>query len=142
MASVQRFVVGVLGLIARDDGRVLALRRAVPSPDTGALWETVAGKVEAGEDPLRAVEREIWEETGLVASAEPRPLDAWVALYQGQPLLLIAYRASLGGGEVRLSREHDASAWVTPEEFARRSPHARVAQLLHLRADACRAGGA
>ncbi|MDM7830230.1 (deoxy)nucleoside triphosphate pyrophosphohydrolase [Cellulomonas edaphi] len=48
-----------------DDPRVLlAARRSVPASLAGR-WEFPGGKVEAGEDPIEAVHREIGEELGV-----------------------------------------------------------------------------
>jgi 8-oxo-dGTP pyrophosphatase MutT (NUDIX family) len=48
----------------RDEWRVLALQRALSTRCPGA-WETVHGRIEAGEEPEEAAVREVREETGL-----------------------------------------------------------------------------
>lgn len=128
--STPPFIVGVLGIVIRGDGQVLALRRHARVFEAQGRWETVAGKVEHGEDPFDAVVREITEETGLQVDVDPRPLDAWHATRDGVPMILIAYRATPRTEAVVLSTEHDQAAWLTSAEFAARSPHARVAALM------------
>ena len=58
--------VAVAAVIEKDD-RILLVRR-VNDPQRG-LWTLPAGFVDAGEDPLKALERECLEETGLKTRA-------------------------------------------------------------------------
>jgi 8-oxo-dGTP diphosphatase len=51
-----------------EDGRVLLARYVSPAGDTN--WTLPGGKVEHGEDPFRAVVREVAEETGCDAVVE------------------------------------------------------------------------
>lgn len=55
----------VLCFIKRDD-TLLMLKRAKP-PNKGK-WNCVGGHIEAGESPLAACIREVWEETGFEIS--------------------------------------------------------------------------
>lgn len=54
----------VVGLCERD-GRILMLQRRDHNPMWDKKWEFPGGKIEAGEEPEAAVQREIQEETGL-----------------------------------------------------------------------------
>lgn len=60
----------VTAVVLRDDGNLLLARRA----DTGA-WTSVSGIIDPGEEPADAAEREVLEETDVVAVAERL---AWV----------------------------------------------------------------
>jgi 8-oxo-dGTP diphosphatase len=61
-------VVPCVGAVVHDsDGRLLLIRRGHP-PHAG-LWSVPGGRVEAGETPEQAVEREVREETGLEVRA-------------------------------------------------------------------------
>jgi 8-oxo-dGTP diphosphatase len=113
-------VVSVAALVVRG-GRVLAMRRAATNLAGPGLWETLSGRVEHGEEPREAAEREIGEECGLEVQLEVRPFDAYAATRRGYPMIVILYRAQYVAGEVRISDEHDEYAWLTAEEFAARS---------------------
>ena len=61
-------VVPCVGAVVHDaTGRLLLIRRG-HAPHAGS-WSLPGGRVEAGETPERAVEREVREETGLVVRA-------------------------------------------------------------------------
>jgi 8-oxo-dGTP diphosphatase len=113
-------IVSVAALVVRGS-RILAMRRAPQNLAGPGLWETLSGRVEQGEEPRAAVEREIGEECGLEVELETRPFDAYAATRRGQPMIVILYRARYLAGEVQRSAEHDDHAWLTAEEFAARS---------------------
>ena len=49
-------------------GRILLTRRA-PGKSFAGTWENSGGAAQAGEDSLTAIQRELWEETGIRAEA-------------------------------------------------------------------------
>jgi len=113
----EHYVVAVAAAVFRD-GKVLAMRRS-PARDAGpGLWETLSGRLRRGEDPADAVGREIAEECGLRVRVWPRPVTTYHAMRAGEPMVVIVYRADAEPGEVRRTAEHDAHAWLTPDEFA------------------------
>lgn len=120
--SMQRgqHIVAVAALITRGD-RILAMRRAQANEAGPGLWETLSGRVEQGEEPLAAVQREIDEECGLEVEIDPRPVEAYAATRKGEPMIVVLYRARYVAGEARLSHEHDDFAWLSADEFAARS---------------------
>lgn len=124
-------VVAVAAVIVRA-GRVLAMQRARKSEAGAGLWETLSGRVEAGEEPLDAVRREIVEECGLEVDVETRPLDVYAAERNGAPMIVIVYRAAHRGGEVVRSHEHDDHAWLSPEDFRERTSLIRLADSVDL----------
>jgi 8-oxo-dGTP diphosphatase len=63
--------------IVRWRGRILLLRHAKP---TGEIWLLPGGGVRTGESLLRALQRELWEETGLFPAGSEVPLEGPVAL--------------------------------------------------------------
>jgi 8-oxo-dGTP diphosphatase len=120
MEETQLYVVAVAAVIFRE-GKVLTMRRAATNDAGAGLWETLSGRVSLGEEPLETVKREILEESGLTVEVEPRPFTVYQARRKILPMIVIVYRAKYVSGEVVLSKEHDAYAWLTSEEFAKRS---------------------
>jgi 8-oxo-dGTP pyrophosphatase MutT (NUDIX family) len=120
-------IVAVCAVIVRED-RVLGMRRARHKDAGAGLWETLSGRVSPGEEPLTAVAREIDEECGLSVRIDPRPVDAYAARRGQSPMVVIVYRADYLGGEVRLSEEHDAFAWLTAQELSRCTPFTRLVE--------------
>ena len=118
MPPSVRFIVAVAFLIERD-GRLLMIRRSADRDHAPGEWECGSGRVEEGEEPADAVRREACEETGLDVEVVG-PVDAF-HYYRGparEPAICIAYHCRVGGGDVRLSNEHDASQWVPLERVA------------------------
>ncbi|WP_341231297.1 (deoxy)nucleoside triphosphate pyrophosphohydrolase [Nocardioides salarius] len=100
----RRLVVGAA--IVRG-ARVLAARRTTP-PEAAGRWELPGGKVEPGEQPADALEREIAEELGCVIE-----VSAWLsgASVIDDHLELRVAVARLVDGEPE-PREHDRLTWV------------------------------
>jgi 8-oxo-dGTP pyrophosphatase MutT (NUDIX family) len=128
---MNEWVVAVAAIIVRGE-EVLAMRRSVHKDAGPGLWETLSGRVEAGEQPLDAVIRETREECGLDVTFDAFPLEAYVAERRGLPMLVIVYRARYVGGEVTITDEHDEYRWMTPAEFARTTTLTRLAQSVDL----------
>jgi ADP-ribose pyrophosphatase YjhB (NUDIX family) len=102
--------VTTMGFLERD-GRFLVLQRA-HAPFAGE-WDLPGGFVEPGESPEQGIRREVREETGLeLLSLEI--LGAFTGQYGsgGRWTVDIAYRAVAGPGEVALSDEKSAAAWL------------------------------
>lgn len=85
-------VIVVAGLIARGETVLLAQR--LPGKHLTGYWEFPGGKLEAGEDPRSALERELTEELGVPARAGLL-LDAFAHAYPEFDLLLLLYHAEL-----------------------------------------------
>jgi len=117
MSETELFVVAVAAIIFKDN-RILAMKRSLKKDAGPGLWETLSGRVDADEDPLEAVQREIEEECGLNVAIDPRPVTTYHASRLGHPMIVIIYRAEYLSGEVKRSAEHDDHAWLTPEQFA------------------------
>ncbi|HKN47449.1 MAG TPA: NUDIX domain-containing protein [Candidatus Polarisedimenticolia bacterium] len=122
-----RFIVAVAVLVFRGD-RLLAMRRSPLKDAAPGAWEALSGRVRTGEEPLHAARRETLEECGLRVAIEPRPVAAYRAMRNDDPMLVVAYRARSDSGDVALSAEHDAWAWMTLEEFAEACPFAPLVE--------------
>jgi diaminopimelate epimerase len=113
----------------RDDGpEVLLLKRR---PEWGGFWQGVTGAPEWWESDIEGAVRELYEETGLDAAAQLRPVDyryelhppddrsTWDGLYgpgvESVPEEVFAADAP-EGWEPKLSWEHDEHRWCTLDE--------------------------
>ena len=94
------------------------MRRSASKDAAPGVWEAMSGRVEPGEQPLAAAAREAREESGLTIEIEPRPLTAYLAKRNQDDMLVVVYRGRSASGEVVLSSEHEAFAWMTVGEFA------------------------
>jgi ADP-ribose pyrophosphatase YjhB (NUDIX family) len=94
------------------DGRVLLTRRSI-EPSRGK-WTFPGGFVDWGEPVDVAALRETLEETGLKVD-----LDGLLGVYSypGTPIVIVVYRASVVGGEIRTCSENDRVEWVVPAEI-------------------------
>ena len=101
----------------------LLLRRAPGRRVMPGVWQPVTGKRHARESMLAAARREVREETGLAPrrwwALETMTLYPDVASDTIVALPLFAAEVAARAA-VRLSREHDASRWVSAAEAARR----------------------
>jgi 8-oxo-dGTP pyrophosphatase MutT (NUDIX family) len=93
--------------------QVLTLRRGPGVRCTGS-WEVVHGHIEPGERPVDAAVRELEEESGL-APARLYNLSRVESFYlhkTDQVAVIPVFVAFVVDRPVRLSHEHDASAWL------------------------------
>ena len=96
---------------------VLCLRRS-PDERSAGTWETVHGHIQDGERPADAAVRELREETGLDAERfyNVSRVESFYLHRQDVVALIPVFCALvLRGAEVRLSEEHDAWEWLSPE---------------------------
>lgn len=99
-------------------GRVLLSLR----PDhvhQGGLWEFPGGKVEAGEQVVEALKRELHEEVGVEVE-QARPLIRIRHRYPDREVLLDVWRVDRIRGSAR-GREGQVVEWVEPSQLQRRS---------------------
>lgn len=121
MSAEPLFVAAVCALVRRE-GKVLAMLRSRAKDASPGIWEALSGRIQTGESPLEAVEREIHEECGLAVRVHPRPLSAHQSVRAGIPMLIVYYLADHLSGEVLLSEEHEDFAWLDADAFAARTP--------------------
>ncbi|MFT3806909.1 Nudix family hydrolase [Arenimonas sp.] len=104
----------VAGVIADARGRILLARRTA-GRDLAGAWEFPGGKLEAGEAPLAALDRELHEELGIrVLAAEP--LLAVPQQYPTKRIVLDVWRVTRFSGKPH-GREKQALAWSPPEKL-------------------------
>ncbi|KAA2284934.1 Nudix family hydrolase [Arenimonas fontis] len=108
--------VHVAAAVLRDArGRVLLARRTA-GRDLAGLWEFPGGKVEPGESPIQALERELAEELGIRVRGA-KPLIAVPQRYPDKRIVLDVYEVPAFAGTAR-GLEKQALAWAPPEKLA------------------------
>ncbi len=100
--------VSVAGVVVREDGRVLVIKRA----DNGA-WEAPGGVLELDERPEEGACREVLEETGIKVETE-RLTGVYKNMKRG--VIALVFRCRPVGGEERTSDESVDVRWFTREE--------------------------
>jgi 8-oxo-dGTP diphosphatase len=99
------------------DGRVLICKRPHGKHLAG-MWEFPGGKVEKGETPEACLIRELHEELGInVVQACLAPFVFTSHAYDSFHLLMPLYVCRRWNGVVQ-AREHEAIAWVRPNQMA------------------------
>jgi 8-oxo-dGTP diphosphatase len=104
----------VAAALTVEKGKILVTQRKKDS-SWGLLWEFPGGKVEEGEDPRRALRRELKEELDVEADVGGL-FDAVFHLYPASPILLLIYRCRIEKGSLKPVGCH-ALRWVTPGEL-------------------------
>ena len=100
----------VVVVAASPDSKILMVKRDI-EPMMGR-WSFPSGYVDRGEVVEDAARREVWEE----ANVEIR-LDALLGVYSrtGAPVVLVAYAATVVGGEARAGDETREAAYFAPD---------------------------
>ena len=109
---MSRVVIVAAAIVSGHPPRVLAAQRSYPHELAG-YWELPGGKVELGETPSAALEREIREELGCAIT-----VTGWLdgAVEIGPGLRLRAALATLAAGEP-VPREHDVIRWLDADRL-------------------------
>lgn len=109
--------IAVVGAVILSQGKVLCAQRG-PDGQLAGQWEFPGGKIEPGEAPREALQREIDEELNcrvtvgeLVTSTRHE--------YEFATVNLTTYWCTLDRG-VPVVQEHGAIAWLTAEELSSR----------------------
>ncbi len=106
----NRIDLTVARAIVESDGKVLLVRRAAWDTMPGR-WELPGGKVDRGEKVMKALARELEEETGLMLADARRVSQREMISPRGRRVREHVYITS-AIGTVTLSNEHDAYLWV------------------------------
>lgn len=110
--------VAVKAIILRD-GNLLLLKKSKEENVAPETWDLPGGRVEYGEAPQKALEREVFEETGLRVSVDS-PTRVWSFMDGKLHLVGITFLCRYLSGEVILSGEHTKHIWMakgTPLEL-------------------------
>lgn len=104
--------------IVDGEGKIFLTRRSMEKSYAPGKWENPAGHVQAGEDPVDAIVRELFEETGI--RVEPGQIvllgDSRAWPYLGRDY---GVRMQVDVKAVKFQKgETDGAKWVSFEEFA------------------------
>ncbi|MBX7230540.1 MAG: (deoxy)nucleoside triphosphate pyrophosphohydrolase [Bdellovibrionales bacterium] len=95
-------------------GKILLGRRP-EGQNLPGLWEFPGGKIELGETPEIALQRELQEELGIVAEIGPIILSS-SHQYGNTGILLIFYKVEVWRGQIH-PVHHTELKWFSPEEI-------------------------
>lgn len=126
MAVTYRHSVSVAGVVEREDGRVLVIRRR----DNG-LYQAPGGILEHAETLEDGVAREVREETGYMVRAR-----SLTGVYKNMTrgVVALVFRCDLIGGQPTINEEATEVTWFTLSDVATRMTEvyaARVVDALH-----------
>jgi 8-oxo-dGTP diphosphatase len=106
------------GLIKNKNGKFLVTKRSKTDDYQPGVWDIPGGTIEFGEEPEKALLREVLEETDLTVKVF-KPI--YVFAYLSGPerhQFQIVYDCEYIDGEVKLnSNDHDKYRWVSKEEL-------------------------
>ena len=103
----------VAAIIHDDRGRIFATQRGYG--EWKDYWEFPGGKIEPGETPTRALEREIWEELETRITVE-RLVTTVEWDYPTFHLTMHCFLCSVLSGTLTL-KEHEAARWLTRDQL-------------------------
>lgn len=104
----------VVAAVIQEEKRVLLVRRG-PEQKQAGYWEFPGGKLEPGETYSQCIEREIFEELGLIIEAGDQVATSDFE-YPNGAIRLVGMLASIKRGTLTLS-VHDRYAWALPCEL-------------------------
>lgn len=111
---VPKKVIHVVGAVIVDDGRVLCAQRG-PAGALAGMWEFPGGKVEMGETPRAALEREIDEELRCTVHVGGEVITT-THEYDFGVVTLTTFYCDLLEGTPELT-EHAEVRWLLPSEL-------------------------
>ena len=107
-------IIPVVAAAIEKDGKIFCAQRP-EGKSLGGYWEFPGGKIEQGETPEAALEREIREEFGAHIEVLSYVNEATYD-YSFGTVVMKTYRAHLVSGELKLL-EHMDSRWLKPADL-------------------------
>ena len=113
MKDVKKHIEVVAAVIRDEDGKILATQRGYGAMQDG--WEFPGGKMEPGETPQEALQREISEELAVTIEVD----EFLCTVHYNYPefyLTMHCYWCHVVQGAVKLL-EHEAARWLTMDQL-------------------------
>lgn len=114
--------VGVKVLLKNKEGKYLLLHRnwdKYPEVKKDNSWDIVGGRINIGTPLLENLKREIFEETKLNLTEEPKLIGAQDILRSDKHVVRLTYLGVIEG-EPKLDEYHDDYKWLTEEELRKK----------------------
>ncbi|MFH1771134.1 MAG: NUDIX hydrolase [archaeon] len=102
--------------IVNEKDELLIVKRSKQNSSRQGEWEFPGGKLEAGESPQEALERETKEETNLDVKATYPINIIFYNLNDKEQSTIMVFLCKLLSSEVVLSEEHDKFKWISLEK--------------------------
>jgi 8-oxo-dGTP pyrophosphatase MutT (NUDIX family) len=115
--AAPRGTVFSVAVIVNARGQILFLQRSPNNPRAPGKWGFPGGGVEAGEDPVGAMEREMREELGEGVRVQREAVMGPVPAEGVTGGLVYLFRYRWLGGAITLNEEHVRFAWVDAATF-------------------------
>jgi mutator protein MutT len=114
LSQNQQDGIHVVAAVLYRVGEILLFRRG-PGMSGAGFWEFPGGKVESGEGPIAALQREVLEEIGLQVQVEEK-IGENTHQYPGKKIHLHFYWVPIPNESFMLT-EHDAFQYVRPRDL-------------------------
>lgn len=108
----MKYKLAVKGIIRREGGEILILKRNDDDSFNPGIWETVGGAMDNDASPQEALKREIMEETGIEVKIN-EPFNVFTFINEtGETKIGITFLCDYLSGEIVLSHEHCDYKWI------------------------------